>query len=72
MVKQHLGKERKLPIDRVFISDGCQNICVGSSNVFDTVLARRKKPTESDQLSVPFRLSKTEIPKAVALQTDVN
>ena len=43
MVKQHLGKERKLPIDRVFISDGCQNICVGSSNVFDTVLATRKK-----------------------------
>ena len=71
MVKQHLGKERKLPIDRVFISDGCQNICVGSSNVFDTVVATRKKTSESDQLSVPFRLSKTEIPKTFAFQTDV-
>ena len=55
----------------VFISDGCQNICVGSSNVFDTVLATRKKTSESDRLSVPFRLSKTEIPKTFAFQTDV-
>ena len=56
MVKQHLGKERMLPIDRVFISYGCQNICVGSSNVFDTVFATRKKPfcIPSIACAIPF------------------
>ena len=34
-------------------------------------VATRKKTSESDRLSVPFRLSKTEIPKTFAFQTDV-